>query len=121
MDVAAVLDRLTAIGVTVDVDGDELVLRPGSLVPDLMLEEVRAVKPELLTYLSWSCMDCGGHDYWKFSEAAGGGRACIACHPLPLTLAREWELRTGRELPPGTSRADYTTALQEPQEAPHEH
>ena len=51
MDVSAVLDRLTALGVTVDVDGDELVLRPGSLVPDLMLEEVRTVKPELLAYL----------------------------------------------------------------------
>ena len=103
-DIAAVLDRLTGLGVTVDVDGDELVLRPGSLVPDPMLEEVRSAKPELLAYLSWSCRGCGGHDYWQFSEAAGGGRrACISCHPLPLTLAREWELRTGRSLPPGTA------------------
>lgn len=102
MDLSAVLDRLIAMGVTVDVDGDELVLRPGSLVPDPMLEDVRAVKLELLAYLSWSCMVCGGHDYWQFSAAAGGDRACIVCHPLPLTLAREWELRTGRSLPPGT-------------------
>ena len=103
MEAPAVLDRLTAIGVSVDVDGDELVLRPGSLVPDLMLQDVRAVKPELMAYLSWACMTCGAHDFWQFSALAGGGRACIACHPLPLTLAREWELRTGRSLPPGTA------------------
>ncbi len=61
------------------------------------------LEPESPARLSWSCMVCGGHDYWQFSEAAGGGRACIDCHPLPLTLAREWELRTGRSLPPVTA------------------
>jgi hypothetical protein len=46
--------------------------------------------------ISWTCMRCGSHDYWHFSEAAGEGRACISCHILPPTLAYEWEAEHGR-------------------------
>ena len=47
----AVLDRLDAIGVNVTIDGQKLLLRPGSRVPPDLVEELRQRKLEVLAYL----------------------------------------------------------------------
>ena len=50
-DVASLIRELTARGVTITVDGLDLVLRPARAVPTGLLSEVRRRKSEILTYL----------------------------------------------------------------------
>ena len=47
-----VLQRLDTFGVTVFVDGSDLVLRPGDQVPVDLIPEIRASKPDLIRFLS---------------------------------------------------------------------
>lgn len=42
------LAEVEALGVTVDLDGDVLTFRPGSVIPPHLVEELRGHKPELL-------------------------------------------------------------------------
>ena len=51
MDAAAVLERLEGLGVSVTLRGDTLVVRPGSSVPEDLVPEVRAHKPEIVERL----------------------------------------------------------------------
>ncbi|MBI4332917.1 MAG: hypothetical protein HY673_16740 [Chloroflexi bacterium] len=51
MDATAILERLTELGISVTPSGDKLVLTPASKLPPSLLEEIRANKPELLSYL----------------------------------------------------------------------
>lgn len=55
MDAAQVLARCSALGVQVEVAGDRLRLSPPSQVSPDLLEEVKAHKRELITYLSSGC------------------------------------------------------------------
>ena len=54
MNAPALLDRLHTLGVAVRVAGDKLELEPGSLVPESMVEEIRAVKPEIIALIEAS-------------------------------------------------------------------
>ena len=54
MNAPALLDHLRTLGVAVRVAGDKLELEPGSLVPETMVEEIRAVKPEIISLLAQS-------------------------------------------------------------------
>ena len=51
-DAAVLLDKLTALGVNVSTDGDKLRLRPASVIPDGMMAEAKALKPELIALLA---------------------------------------------------------------------
>ena len=51
MDATAVLERLDRLGVSIQLDGPDLILRPGSRVPADVLENVRAHKPEIIAHL----------------------------------------------------------------------
>jgi len=51
VDVIAVLERLDRLGVSVQLDGPDLILRPGSRVSADVLEEVKACKPEIVNLL----------------------------------------------------------------------
>lgn len=46
------LAEVEALGVTVDLDGDVLTFRPGSVIPPHLVEELRVHKPELLELVS---------------------------------------------------------------------
>jgi hypothetical protein len=50
-DVQELLDVVRASGVTLTVDGPDLVIRPGGVLPAEVRERVRAHKPELLAVL----------------------------------------------------------------------
>ncbi len=52
MTAAATLARLRALGVTAEVHGDRLTLRPASAIPPDLLAEVRANKAEVLALLA---------------------------------------------------------------------
>ena len=56
------LDQLQSCGVSVSLDHDELVLRPGSKVPDDVLAEVRHHKADLVALLTpiWPPTDADG-------------------------------------------------------------
>ena len=54
MNAPALLDHLRILGVAVRVAGDKLELEPGSLVPESMVEEIRAVKPEIIALIEAS-------------------------------------------------------------------
>jgi len=47
----AILEEVQLLGVTVEADGPDIVLRPGRKVPAWLLDQVRAAKPELLREL----------------------------------------------------------------------
>lgn len=47
-----ILEQLQSCGVSVRLDRGDLVLRPGSKIPDGLLEEVRQYKPDLVELLS---------------------------------------------------------------------
>ena len=49
---AAILERLQGLGVAIVVDGHALRLRPASLLPPELLEEVRCCKPEVIALLT---------------------------------------------------------------------
>ena len=51
MDANAVLDRLTALGVTVRAEGGMVLLQPGSKVPLELKDAVREHKPQILAQL----------------------------------------------------------------------
>ena len=53
MDATAILERLEGLGVTLTLDGDEVVARPGDRVPPNLIPTMKACKSgiiELLTY-----------------------------------------------------------------------
>lgn len=52
MNAEDLLDQVEALGVTVDLDGDLLRFRPGSVIPPGLVEELRVHKPELLELVS---------------------------------------------------------------------
>ena len=54
MNAPALLDHLRTLGVAVRVAGDKLELEPGSLVPESMVQEIRAVKPEIIALIEAS-------------------------------------------------------------------
>ena len=54
MNAPALLDHLRTLGVAVRVAGDKLQLEPGSLVPESMVEEIRAVKPAMIALIEAS-------------------------------------------------------------------
>ena len=54
MNAPALLDHLRTLGVAVRVTGDKLELEPGSLVPESMVDEIRAVKPEIIALIEAS-------------------------------------------------------------------
>ena len=51
MNANSVLNRLVSLGVTATVDGEALELSPGSKVPEDLVPEVRAHKPEIVERL----------------------------------------------------------------------
>lgn len=54
MDALSILDRLQEAGISVSVDGDDLVLNPGSKVPSDLLENIRLNKPQIMDALRQS-------------------------------------------------------------------
>ena len=52
MGAVELLEELQSYGVSVSLDQDELVLRPGSQVPADLLSEVREYKAQILEFLS---------------------------------------------------------------------
>ena len=52
MNAPTLLDHLRTLGVAVRVAGDKLELEPGSLVPEAMVDEIRAVKPDIIALLA---------------------------------------------------------------------
>ena len=52
MNAAAVLEQLDRLGVSVQLDGPDLLLQPGSRVPPALLPELRACKGEIVAALS---------------------------------------------------------------------
>ena len=46
-----ILERLEALGVSISIDGSELVMRPGSKVPVEIGDDVRQHKTEVLDYI----------------------------------------------------------------------
>ena len=53
MDATAVLERLDRLGVSVQLDGPDLILRPGFRVPPELVGEVRAHKAQIVAALSY--------------------------------------------------------------------
>ena len=95
MTAAALLARLTGLGVSAEVDHGALRLRPASVIPPDLLAEVRASKAEVLALLTppppvdlgelpaGPCPVCGGGQWWRLSVLSGGpGRwRCERCMP----------------------------------------
>lgn len=52
MNATELLERLTALGVTVTANGDKLRLEPASRIPPAMMEELRANKPAVIAALA---------------------------------------------------------------------
>lgn len=48
MNATAILERLEGLGVTVTLDGDEVVARPGNKVPRDLIPAMKACKPQLI-------------------------------------------------------------------------
>ena len=55
MNVVVIFEQLEHLGVTVTVEGDKIVLEPGSRVPSDLLTTIREHKPELLARLTERC------------------------------------------------------------------
>ncbi|MCZ6866296.1 MAG: hypothetical protein O7E55_03065 [Chloroflexi bacterium] len=51
MNATVILHTLEGLGVTVTLDGDEIVARPGSLVPPDLIPAMKACKPQLIDEL----------------------------------------------------------------------
>ncbi len=51
MDAHSMLDRLREAGISVSIDGDDLVLNPGSKVPPDLAESIRLNKPRIMDAL----------------------------------------------------------------------
>ena len=60
MGTAQVLSELRALGVTIEHEGPDLYLEPFSLVPDILLAQVRGHKPEIIGLLIGPCRWCAG-------------------------------------------------------------
>ena len=73
MDAAAILDRLSDLGVTATLDGETLVLTPGNKIPEDLVPEVKAHKPEIVNALRY-CRAC------ICDAQYGGGPPCPACN-----------------------------------------
>ena len=52
MNATTILYRLDDLGISADLDGEDIVLRPGSKLPLELLTEIRANKPEILAKLA---------------------------------------------------------------------
>ena len=77
MGAVELLEQLKTCGVSVRVDGDELVLRPASKVPSDLLVQVKEHKPKILAHLR------------RDLQPVGDGQA----PPLDQPPATEQELR----------------------------
>ena len=58
MKVTQLVEQLQVCGVSIELDRDELVLRPGSKVPAELLAEVRQCKGEIIAFLGQEPMEC---------------------------------------------------------------
>ncbi len=97
MSAAAVLSRIQAAGGEALVIDGRLKLRAARPLPDALVAEVRAHKPELLALLAANdtapdpepttvCPTCGCGLYWRVSAIEPGGPGpwqCVACVDAP--------------------------------------
>ena len=78
------LEHLKALRVTVRVDGDKLRLAPAERIPPETVEELRASKTEVLSYLKANCLSCVcPANWWKYNLALScahcEGAVCADC------------------------------------------
>ena len=78
MDAAAILDRLSDIGVTVRLSDDRLQIFPGSKVPPELLSQIRQHKAELVSRLR------------SVPTPPDGGRTPAPSKPKPAEHPPEW-------------------------------
>lgn len=69
MNAEDLLAEVEELGVTVDVDGDLLRFRPGSVIPPRLVEALRVHKPELLEIVSLRGWPQASHDAVRQSRA----------------------------------------------------
>ena len=88
MDATAMLERLEGLGVTLTLDGDEVVARPGNKVPRDLIPRMKACKPglvELLTPLKeqlprGTSSDAGVCSWGQWEGLCHTGLICPNCH-----------------------------------------
>ena len=56
-DTVALLEKLKTLGVSVVLDGDELVFRPGNKLPTELIPELKTHKPEIVERLRQRAKD----------------------------------------------------------------
>ncbi len=89
-----IISNLLKSGITIRLDGDQLVVKPASRLTDHLVARLRAAKPELISILagpSAACPSCGGCVVRDRTFDGYQNRICIGCG------------RWLRCLPPGSS------------------
>jgi hypothetical protein len=91
MTAADLLTRLRAVGLTVNADGDALIVRPRELLTDELRAAIRALKRDLLAELPryrWLVIEPGGDAREIVCLPEQPARELAACYPgarlLPL-------------------------------------
>ena len=77
MDATAMLVRLENLGVSLTIDGDDVVARPGNRVPRELIPEMKACKPQLVELLAPPDADLCRCDQWE--GPCKTGLLCLSC------------------------------------------
>ena len=109
MSIEAVLERASALGISLTVDGNRIGYTPKANAPPDFVETLRERKPEILAHLRhvdsledvdlpgvWieakdvvaiTCPACGYNEWWLHTQG-GAAWVCGVCHPQPPKVRR---------------------------------
>jgi hypothetical protein len=73
-----VLDTLTRAGLSVEIDGDLLLVQPKHLLTDELRTIIRDNKAAVIAHLNDWAADTGANPHWRWQVVFTDGSACIA-------------------------------------------
>lgn len=80
-----VLDTLTRAGLSVEIDGDLLLVQPKHLLTDELRTIIRDNKSAVIDHLNGWAADTGANPHWRWQVVFTDGSACIAAFTPPAT------------------------------------
>jgi hypothetical protein len=80
-----VLDTLISAGLSVEIDGDLLLVQPKHLLTDELRTIIRDNKAAVIDHLNGWAADTGANPHWRWQVVFTDGSACIAAFTPPAT------------------------------------
>jgi hypothetical protein len=79
------LETLTRAGLSVEIDGDLLLVQPKHLLTDELRTIIRDNKAAVIAHLNGWAADTGANPHWRWQVVFTDGSACIAAFTPPAT------------------------------------